>query len=380
MKSKARIILNAYNGLLRTFGSKLRVTNADDATGVLERHLLLAAGRESGVNPLELHFNDSQTANCDSEWPDAELFRLKNVWLTGDQGQVFLDDGSLFTPWVWPYDLRVLKIYRPLKLGAKRWTGPPLFHLTGRNHDNRGHFMIEHLPRLMAARDYLKSLPDYRILTAPGHGRWQSRYVDFVGLDPSKVIEGTQGTMQVDELIFVPNMFTGGGLCAPHFYSELSKCAARAPVAEGPGRPLFITRKDAPNKQLLNEDRIVEILRSRVGAVDVISLGKYSMAEQIGMFRDAPLIMGPIGQGLCNVLFTHDSLCVILTPGSVERPVHGTAHSSQLARLCGSSSVTFLSGESLPPHSNWNFPEQHFTELLDQLLARPESSRLKRNV
>jgi len=378
MKSKARIILDAYNGLLRTCGSKLRVTDADDAPGVLERRMLLAAGRESGVNPLELHFNGAQTANCDSEWPNAEVFRLKDVWLTGDQGQVFLEDGSLFAPWALPYDLKVLKIYRPLKLGAKRWTGPPLFHLTGRNHDNRGHFMIEHLPRLMAARDYLKSLPDYRILTAPGHGRWQSRYVEFVGLDPSKVIEGTQGTMRVDELIFVPNMFTGGGLCAPHFYSELSKCAATAPLADGPGRPLFITRKDAPDKQLLNEDRIVEILRSRLGEVDVISLGKYSMAEQIGMFRAAPLIMGPIGQGLCNVLFTHDSLCVILTPGSVEQPVHGTAHASQLARLCGSSSVTFLSGESLPSRANWSFPEQHFTELLDRLLERPEASRLKR--
>ena len=379
MNSKARIILDAYNGLLRICGSKLCVTDADDAPGVLERRLLLAAGRESGVNPLELHFNDSQTANCDTDWPNAEVFRLKDVWLTGDQGQVFLEDGSLFAPWALPYELRVIKINRPLKLGAKRWTGPPLFHLTGRNHDNRGHFMLEHLPRLMAARDYLKSLPDYRILTAPGHGRWQSRYVDFVGLDSSKVIEGTQGTMRVEELIFVPNMFTGGKLCAPHFYSELSKCAASAPVTDGPGRPLFITRKDAPDKQLLNEDRIVEILRSRVGEVDVISLGKYSMAEQIGMFRAAPLIMGPIGQGMCNVLFTHDSLCVVLTPGSVERPVYGTAHASQLARLCGSSSVTFLSGESLPSNANWSFPEQRFTELLDKLLERPESSRLKSN-
>lgn len=380
MKSTARVILDAYNGLLRSFGRKLRVTAADDASGVLERRLLLAAGRESGVNPLELHFNGSQTANCDTEWPNAELFRLKDAWLTGDQGQVFMADGSLFAPWALPYDLKVLKIYRPLKLGAKRWTGPPLFHLTGRNHDNRGHFMIEHLPRLMAARDYLKSLPDYRILTAPGHGRWQSRYVEFVGLDPSKVIEGTQGAMRVDELLFVPSMFIQGGLCAPHFYAELSKCAATAPVADGPGRPLFITRKDAPNKQLLNEDRIVEILRSRVGEVDVISLGKYSMAEQIGLFRVAPLIFGPIGQGLCNVLFTHDSLCVTLTPGSVEQLVYGTAHSSQLARLCGSSSVTFLSGETLPPRANWSFPEQRFTELLDQLLERPESSRLKRNI
>ena len=298
------------------------------------------------------------------------------MWLTGDQGQVFLQDGSLFAPWVLPYNLKSLKISQPLKLGATRIKGP-VFHLTGRNHENRGHFMLQHLPRLMAARDYLRSLPDYRLLVAPGHARWQARYIAWAGLDPSKMIEGTRGTMHVDDLIFVPNLYGKSSLCPPPFYSELSDCAAKYPVNDGPGRPIFITRRDAPDKQLLNEERIVEILRSKIGPVDVIRLGEHSLPDQIGMFRAAPLIMGPIGQGICNVLFCQTSLLVMLVPGTAAKQVYTSAHGPQLARICGNEALCFLSDEPAPPRGDWNFPEERFVMLLDRLLEQPEAARIK---
>ena len=238
--------------------------------------------------------------------------------------------------------------------------------------------MLQHLPRLMAARDYLKSLPDYKLLVAPGHARWQARYITWAGLDPSKIVEGTRGTMQVDDLIFVPNLYGKSSLCPPPFYDELSQCAATYPVENGPGRPLFITRRDAPDKQLENEERIVEILRERIGPVDVIRLGDYPLPAQIGMFRAAPLVIGPIGQGICNILFCKTSLLVMLAPGTPENQVYTSAHGSQLARICGNEAVTFLSNEPAPSRGNWTFPEERFRMLLDRLLAQPEAARLQK--
>ena len=376
MKSVSRSILDAYNLALRLGGSRLKVAEAETAAGLQERRLIVQAGSRSDTNPLETRVNGPENAAYDFDWPAAELYRLRDVCLTGDQGQVFLKDGSLFAPWVLPYNLEKLKISRPLKLGATRIKGP-VFHLTGRNHDNRGHFMLQHLPRLMAARDYLRSLPDYRLLVAPGHSRWQGRYIAWAGLDPSKMIEGTRGTMQVDDLIFVPNLYGKSSLCPPQFYAELSDCAAKYPVKDGPGRPLFVTRRDAPDKQLLNEERIVEILRSKVGPVDVIRLGEHSLPDQIGMFRAAPLVMGPIGQGMCNVLFCHSSLVVMLIPGSNTHQIYSSAHGTQLASLCGNPAITFLSDEKVPSRGNWTFPEERFSMLLDRLLQQPEAARLK---
>lgn len=376
MKSHARSILDAYNHLLRLCGRRLRVSEADQAVGLQERRAVVAGGSRSDTNPLEIRVNGPETATFDFDWPAAELFRLRDTWLTGDQGQVFLKDGSLFAPWVLPYNLAKLKISQPLKVGAKKIEGP-VFHLTGRNHENRGHFMLQHLPRLMAARDYLRALPDYRILVAPGHSRWQGRYIAWAGLDPSKLVEGTRGTMQVDDLIFIPNLYGKSSLCPPPFYNELSDCAANYPVANGPGRPLFITRRDAPDKQLMNEERIVEILRSKIGAVDVIRLGEHSLPDQIGMFRAAPLIMGAIGQGICNVLFCKTSLLVMLAPGTPDNQVYTTSHGAQLARICGNEALTFLSNEPAPSRGDWSFSEERFIMLLDRLLEQPEAARIK---
>ncbi|MBB5035173.1 glycosyltransferase family 61 protein [Prosthecobacter vanneervenii] len=378
MKSVSRSILDAYNLALRLAGGRLKTAEGETAAGLQEHRVMIPAGSRSDTNPLEIRVNGPENATFDFDWPAAELYRLRDVWLTGDQGQVFLKDGSLFTPWVQPYDLQKLKISRPLKLGATRIKGP-VFHLTGRNHDNRGHFMLQHLPRLMAARDYLRSLPDYRLLVAPGHSRWQARYITWAGLDPSKIIEGTRGTMQVDDLIFVPNLYGKPGLCPPQFYAELSDCAASYPVKDGPGRPLFVTRRDAPDKQLLNEERIVEILRSKIGPVDVIRLGEHSLPDQIGMFRAAPLVMGPIGQGLCNVLFCQNTLLAMLVPGTTTQQVYSSAHGTQLARMCGNQAISFISGENVASRGNWHFPEERFITLLDRLLEQPEAARLKRD-
>ncbi len=377
MKSASRIILDTYNQLLNLGGTKLRVTSADKVKDYIERINLLQAGSHRGSNALEELFNGTAFANCDYDWPDAELIRLKNVWLTRDQGQIFLDDGSFFEPWAQPYKREMLKISRPLRIGVRR-IKEPVFHLTGRNHDNRGHFMLEHLPKLMAARDYLLSLPDYRILVAPGHSRWQSRYVDFVGLDPAKVIEGTQGTLRVDDLFFVPSMFYNGELNAPHFFQEISRRAAETPTPQGTGKSLFITRRDAPNKQIENEEEIIDILRSRVNDVDVIRLGEHSMAQQISMFRSAPMIIGGVGQGLCNILFSHKTLCVVLSPGSGQNSVYGTKYTCQVARHCGNAAVTLHSGEYVPAPNNWSFPPARFSDLLDRLLLSPEASALCR--
>jgi capsular polysaccharide biosynthesis protein len=277
---------------------------------------------------------------------------------------------------VLPYDVMKLKISRPLKPGATH-IGGAVFHLTGRNHENRGHFMLQHLPRLMAARDYLRALPDYRILTAPGHSRWQGRYIAWAGLDPSKLVEGTRGTMHVDDLIFVPNLYGKSSLCPPSFYNELAGCAASYPVPDGPGRPIFITRRDAPDKQLTNEERIVEILRGRIGPVDLIRLGEHPLPEQIGRFRASPLIMGAVGQGICNVLFCKTSLLVMLAPGTPDKQVYTTSHGAQLARICGNTAATFLSGEAAPSRGDWSFPEERFVTLLDRLLEQPEAIRIK---
>lgn len=380
MKTPSRLLLDAYNALTAWRG-RPKMAEVTPETGLREQREIIPSGTWTDANDLARRVTDDPAGNQFSfAWKTASLQRLSNVWLTGDQGQVYLSDGSLFKPWLAPYEhvAERIKLRRPLPVGARVIDGP-VFHLTGRNHENRGHFMLQYLPRLMAAREYLKQLPDHRILVAPGHSRWQQRYLAWLGFEPERVIEGTQGTMLVRDLIFIPQLYGKAGLCPPRFYQELCAAAAAFPTNNGPGRPVFITRRDAPDKRLLNEERIIELLRARVGKVDVIELGRHSLPEQIGIFRTAPLVIGPIGQGICNALFCQRSMLVVLAPGTSGAEVYNSSHGVQLARMCGSEGLTFLSNEPAPSRGDWSFPEDRFVMLLDRLLQQPEASSLKTN-
>jgi capsular polysaccharide biosynthesis protein len=64
---------------------------------------------------------------------------------------------------------------------------------------------------------------------------------------------------------------------------------------------VYISRADAERRRLANEGEIVCGL-SRLGFVSV-ELSKLSTRQQIGLFRDAEVIVAPHGMGLTHVAF-----------------------------------------------------------------------------
>jgi hypothetical protein len=71
-------------------------------------------------------------------------------------------------------------------------------------------------------------------------------------------------------------------------------------VGAGPAM-IYVWRVDAVHRPLRNEDALVEML---VGyGVEPVVLSTLSLDEQIRLFRDAKLIIGPHGAGLSNVVF-----------------------------------------------------------------------------
>ncbi|MBC8147210.1 MAG: glycosyltransferase family 61 protein [Bacteroidetes bacterium] len=71
-------------------------------------------------------------------------------------------------------------------------------------------------------------------------------------------------------------------------------------------------------RKLMNEDKLVEYLES-IGYKEVFC-EKMSMKEKIHLFRNAEYIAGPIGGGMCNILFSKPSAKVfsIISPTFLE--------------------------------------------------------------
>ncbi len=374
MNSPTRIIHDMYDGLLRVARVPLRSTETAPAAHLAEELIVQQPGSCTLPNSLEAAFVGRALPAFEYSWDAAKLTDLRNVYLVGDQAQIFFPDGTFYVPCIYPHQkrLEIMRIRRPIYRAAQHIEGT-LFHLNGRNHENKGHFLLQHLPRILAARSYLEKLKDYRILVAPGHARWQKNFLRLMGFDESRVIEGTQGTLHADRVIYVPLTYGTNALCPPEDYAQIRRAAAaveqKAPPAQG--KPLFITRRDAPDKRLLNEDEIIAATQAVVGEVEIFDFAGKTLEDQIRIFRRAPLIMGAIGQGLCNALFAEGKVLVTLAPGSEDAEVYASGHGTQLALLGGNQAVTFYNGTAGESRGNWSFPQERFAEMLDRLVRLP---------
>jgi capsular polysaccharide biosynthesis protein len=103
-----------------------------------------------------------------------------------------------------------------------------------------------------------------------------------------------------------------------------------APAADrGPPRRLFISRRDSPQRRLLNEAS-VETLLGNFGFETIVN-AELDFVEQVSLFRAAEIVVGGHGAGLANTVFCVPGTHVIeLFPEYCVQP-----HFRSLASICG---------------------------------------------
>jgi len=117
--------------------------------------------------------------------PETYLYVLKDVWVVGSEGRLFFEPDQLFSVCSSLKDVEERKIRRPIKSLAQV-IEEQVFILSSRAPGNRGHFLIEHLPRLVASMDAIKRLGGCKILVTPMHRKWQAGYLQSWGFPIQK--------------------------------------------------------------------------------------------------------------------------------------------------------------------------------------------------
>ena len=106
-------------------------------------------------------------------------------------------------------------------------------------------------------------------------------------------------------------------------------------------RLLYVTRRDARSRRIVNEEQIVKLLR-RLG-FEIVCPGELSFSEQIRLFAQARVIIGPHGAGLTNTVFAPQNATLIeLFP---ENYININGCYWALANIC-SQTYAFLTGTS----------------------------------
>lgn len=369
MPSASRFIHDTYTSLQRRL--KVPLPLCRDVPPTVKSHHLAPADHCLLDASLEAAFHGYESTEIPYGWEDSICYDIPNATLVGDQGFVFLPDGRFFAPTLYPNHERtgIYKIRRPIRTLARRVKGT-IFHLTGPNHENRGHFMLDHLPRLLAARRLLQEIGDCRILLTGHHIRWQREHLVMLGFSDENLLPCDAGTMEVERLLHVRFVSSHSSLSPPDYLQNLRDCAGRYAEAENlpAGPPVFLPRRDAPNRRLLNEARVFDRAKRLIPGLVEARLTGMPLKEQIRLFRRTPLFICALGQASCNIVFSKGSTILNLKHGDAPPQASGSI-GSMIAASAGNRGLTIHSGTELGENLDWSYDEdlfeRHLTRFLD---------------
>lgn len=191
------------------------------------------------------------------------------------------------------------------------------------------HWMIEVLPKisLIEKFDELKSVP---LIVPHRLNAFQIDSLRKAGVSVDRMVHLDDGEWQVDHLFF-PEILGPSGSPSPHAVAWLRKTFLHhAPLqAASPNSRIYLTRRDAPKRRVINEGEIIAFLQERGFAT--VCPGDLSFSEQIEIFRNVRVVVSPHGAALTNMVFAPPGATLVEMFG--DNYINGCYWA--LANLCG---------------------------------------------
>ncbi len=184
-----------------------------------------------------------------------------------------------------------------------------------RGDSNYGHWLVEVMPKLALARSqcHISGLA-IPLVTGPINDVVSDSLAlaDRIGTTPRFALDSTHATF-FKELVIVSGATEHGCYMSPLVVAEVEGLASGI---LGSGRKrLFVSRRGAL-RNLANEDAVEEALRA--DGFHIIHPGTMALREQIGIFRNAEVIVGVMGAGMTSISFSKMGAKVInLSPATM---------------------------------------------------------------
>lgn len=158
----------------------------------------------------------------------------------------------------------------------------------------------------------------------------QRDFLDHAGWTADRYTELPAGTGALPRDGIYTNLTGGDFPFLPHpaIATAFATFAARAPRSAFAGQRVFLSRADARKRVMVNEAELTARLAQEGYAI--VAPGGLSALEQIALFRDAALLVGPHGAAFTNLLFAADG-----ADGPVVVELHQDNYpASAFAKLC----------------------------------------------
>ncbi len=250
--------------------------------------------------PVQL-FSSKQTI-CGAVSEPAFLYHFKNIEFWGRYGgSIVTADHRLLadlSPEVWGVDNH--PIFSKLALPRRRQLpGRTAIAVTPEAVGNYYHWLIDLLPRAALIRS--SGCAFDRLLINGSRSKYEQDSLTALGLPPGNVSYVNERDRFEIEEAFVPSMDHAAPTIAPWKIDLLHKLRDSISLRSDSPRRIYISRRRAAVRRLINEAEIVELLKA--ANFSFVELDHTPWNEQVALFRNAEAIVAPHGAALANIAF-----------------------------------------------------------------------------
>lgn len=192
---------------------------------------------------------------------------------------------------------------------------------------NYYHWLVDHLPRLLLAREHGVAR-DRRILLDAGAAGFELGALQALGLGEDQVVPVPAGEAVRVRGAWVPNLLAGTTVCHPAVRSLLL-AAFVAAGAPAPRRRIYLSRADAGTRRLENEDALTELLQAH--GFERMLASDLGFRQQVDLFASAEAVVAVHGAGMANTLFCPQGMHVF----EIFTPEHPVTSMKMIARIGG---------------------------------------------
>jgi capsular polysaccharide biosynthesis protein len=172
------------------------------------------------------------------------------------------------------------------------------------------HWMIDLVPRLELVADVLRQgLP----LIGPPHMRdWQRStllaVLEELGLGDIEIIEPQGGVLRFERMV-LPTNITQPLDVSPEQLDLLRRSLLKTARDVATPRRIYVSRRDAANRRMENEDEVCAHLGRR--GFQAVTMSELTPADQAALFHGAEVVVGAHGAALTNLAFCREGATVI---------------------------------------------------------------------
>ena len=244
--------------------------------------------------------------------PERHLACIPGGCLIGDHGLLVLPDGALSTESVYEHLYGESRLTQtPIFAGqGERFVKGNFYSLLNRFTADHNYYHWLH-DVVIPLHDVLDHLPtDVRFVVPRERRGFQDDSLAVIGVTGERLWEyDASGPVRLENLYFAtpPPLTMGRPISEAWFRDKALEAYSVEPRV--PSRRIYISRRAARYRRVVNEEEVAELMRSY--DFDVYHLEDWSFSDQVALFAEAEVVVSAHGAGLTNMIFSPPGLVVV---------------------------------------------------------------------